>query len=196
MFLRTLALSSSTFLSYCPVLPSFFHSLSSGNRAYSNRAPAFDRRQIESKTSPNAITFLTSLLLPKSVGYIRIKTADPFVYPTIEPNYCEDPVRSALCASDPSASATAVLLTSRPCASAMPPQYDLAQLVHGLKLNRKLVKAKPLAEKISAEIIDTTIPHPPESDEYLTCVESRRRSEERCILLTTLTWACGGDEWH
>ena len=47
-------------------------------------------------------------------------------------------------------------------------QYDLAQLVHGLKLNRQLAKTKPLANKIKYELIDTTIPHPPESDEYLT----------------------------
>ena len=49
-------------------------------------------------------------------------------------------------------------------------QYDLAQLVDGLKLNRKIAKASPMAEKIRAEMIDTTIPHPPDSDEYLTCV--------------------------
>lgn len=39
--------------------------------------------------------------------------------------------------------------------------------MHGLKLNRQLANTKPLANKIKYELIDTTIPHPPESDEYL-----------------------------
>lgn len=50
--------------------------------------------QIERKTEPYGVVFLTSLLLPKSVGYIRVNSADPLVYPIIEPNYCEDPVRA------------------------------------------------------------------------------------------------------
>jgi hypothetical protein len=51
------------------------------------------RRQIESKVGPNGITFLTSLLLPKSVGHVRVVSADPLVYPEIEANYCQDAVR-------------------------------------------------------------------------------------------------------
>jgi hypothetical protein len=53
-------------------------------------------------------------------------------------------------------------------------QYDLAQLVDGLKLNRRVVRASPLADKIKGEIIDTTIPHPPDSDAYLTYTERER----------------------
>ena len=31
-----------------------------------------------------------TLLLPKSVGYVHIQSTDPFVHPTIQPNYLTD----------------------------------------------------------------------------------------------------------
>ena len=32
----------------------------------------------------------TTLLLPKSSGHVRIHSANPFTYPTIQPNYLSD----------------------------------------------------------------------------------------------------------
>jgi len=36
------------------------------------------------------VIFFTTLLQPKSIGYIELKSKDPFTYPKIEPNYLAD----------------------------------------------------------------------------------------------------------
>jgi choline dehydrogenase len=70
------------------------------------------------------VTLHATLQRPKSQGELRLRSADPLDHPSLDPRYFS---------SDPSG-------------------QDLATLVAGVKLNRRIAAQSPLAELISGEI--------------------------------------------
>lgn len=83
------------------------------------------------------VSFLPTLLLPRSVGYVGLRSSNPLDNPLIEPNYLSDKDGN-----------------------------DRKVLIEGLKISRKIASQDALKSKLK-EIIDPTIPFPPESEEYL-----------------------------
>ena len=45
----------------------------------------------EQRLKKEGLTMTTCLLHPKSVGEIKLKSADPLAHPSIDPHYLEDP---------------------------------------------------------------------------------------------------------
>jgi choline dehydrogenase len=70
------------------------------------------------------ITLFATLQRPKSEGELRLRSADPLEHPSLDPRYFS---------SDPS-------------------QYDLATMVEGVKLNRRIAAQSPLRELMTHEI--------------------------------------------
>ncbi|MCB8876379.1 GMC family oxidoreductase [Acidisoma silvae] len=70
------------------------------------------------------ITLHATLQRPKSNGELRLRSADPLEYPSLDPKYFS---------SDPSG-------------------YDLATMIAGVKLNRRIAAQSPLAELIAHEM--------------------------------------------
>ena len=72
----------------------------------------------------SGVTLYATLQRPKSEGELRLRSADPLEHPSLDPRYFS---------SDPSG-------------------YDLATLVEGVKLNRRIAAQSPLRELITHEI--------------------------------------------
>lgn len=84
------------------------------------------------------VCYAPTLLLPKSVGSISLRSADPLAYPVIQPNYFTDD-----------------------------DQYDVNVIVAGLKLARKIAGAPVHKGVLGPMVVDKSIPFPAHSDEYL-----------------------------
>lgn len=95
-------------------------------------------QNIDKKFPYYGFTLLPTVLLPKSIGQITLRSSDPFEYPNIDPNYLGDKEG-----------------------------YDRKVMLEALKLGRKIVQQPVWKNRIAKELIDTSIPYPPESDEYL-----------------------------
>jgi choline dehydrogenase len=74
--------------------------------------------------SGSGVSLFATLQRPKSEGELRLRSADPLEHPSLDPRYFS---------SDPSG-------------------YDLATLVEGVKLNRRIAAQSPLRELITHEI--------------------------------------------
>jgi choline dehydrogenase len=72
----------------------------------------------------SGVTLYATLQRPKSEGELRLRSADPLEHPSLDPRYFS---------SDPSG-------------------YDLATMVEGVKLNRRIAAQSPLRELITHEI--------------------------------------------
>jgi choline dehydrogenase len=72
----------------------------------------------------SGVTLFATLQRPKSEGELRLRSADPLEHPSLDPRYFS---------SDPSG-------------------YDLATMVEGVKLNRRIAAQSPLRELITHEI--------------------------------------------
>jgi len=82
------------------------------------------------------VTFLSTLVLPKSTGFVRLASADPAEPPIIEPRYLSDPRDLAVCAA-------------------------------ATRLARRVAREPPLRDALGEMVNDPSIPHDPESDEYI-----------------------------
>jgi choline dehydrogenase-like flavoprotein len=70
------------------------------------------------------VSLFATLQRPKSEGELRLRSADPLEHPSLDPRYFS---------SDPSG-------------------YDLATMVEGVKLNRRIAAQSPLKELLTHEI--------------------------------------------
>jgi len=90
------------------------------------------------KEHPKTIALWPGLVLPKSVGEIRLRSRDPLDYPVIDPRYLTDPAG-----------------------------YDVQVLMDGVKLAREIAATPAMKGSFGSEFFDRSIPHPPDSDAYL-----------------------------
>jgi len=100
------------------------------------------------------VTLHATLQRPKSQGELRLRSADPLEHPSLDPRYFS---------SDPSG-------------------QDLATMVAGVKLNRRIAAQSPLAELISGEITP--------SGDALTDVEIGEYIRGHCTTLYHPTSTC------
>jgi len=90
------------------------------------------------------INFLPTLLLPKSVGTVRLRSNNPLDPPIVDPRYLTDK-----------------------------DGYDRKVLVESIKECRRIAKQDVWKHRLGEEVIDPEIPFPPESDEYISEYVSR-----------------------
>ncbi|KAJ3342293.1 hypothetical protein HDU93_002766 [Gonapodya sp. JEL0774] len=104
----------------------------------------------------HAYTLLPTLLNPKSVGFVALKSADPFEYPVVE-------VRQGyvLCALD----STPYSLFHNLKPNYLSHPDDLKVLINGLKIGRKVAATEPLKSLTKREVPDANVKADPSDEE-------------------------------
>lgn len=87
-------------------------------------APVLFEEEGLKQPTEHGLTLAVVLLRPKSVGSVTLRSADPCVPPAIDPRYLTDPTGA-----------------------------DLAMLLHGLRLARRVLSQEPLAGFVDSEIL-------------------------------------------
>ena len=97
-------------------------------------APVLFEEEGLQKPSAHGFTVASILLQPRSVGDVRLRSADPLDAPVIDPRYLSDPSG-----------------------------HDATVLLHGIRLARRIVATEPLSRFVEDELLPGAVVHDDES---------------------------------